>query len=233
MESSIYILRKKSGSNELGGKERSMSDIVLKEVDKKIKDNWVLKDINLTFHAGKIYGLSGCNGSGKTMLLRMIAGLIRPSKGEVMFGDQVLHKDIEFPESIGVLIEQPAFWNNYTGFEALKTLANIRKRISDADIKETMRSVNLDPEEKKTIRKYSLGMRQKLGIAQAIMENPDVILLDEPTNALDKNTIKKVREMLLEEAKKDKIIVIASHNVMDLEICDEVIELEEGSVIYE
>lgn len=210
-----------------------MSDIVLKEVDKKIKDNWVLKGINLTFHGGKIYGLSGCNGSGKTMLLRMIAGLIRPTKGEVMFGNKVLHKDIEFPESIGVLIEQPAFWNNYTGFEALKTLANIRKCISDAEIKKTMRSVNLDPEEKKTIRKYSLGMRQKLGIAQAIMENPDVILLDEPTNALDKNTIKIVREILLEEVKKNKIIVIASHNVMDLEICDEVLELEEGSVVYE
>lgn len=213
--------------------DKIVEQIKIDKVSKQIKGVWVLKDISLEFQGGVIYGLSGCNGSGKTMLLRMIAGLIRPTEGVVSVNDKILHKDMDYPPAIGVLIENPGFWKNYTGFEVLQMLADIKKSIGEKDISETMLRVGLEPGDKRTVKKYSLGMRQKLGIAQAIMEKPDIILLDEPTNALDKKSIGIVRQIIKEEAERGAIVIIASHNSMDLEICDEVIELEEGMVIHD
>lgn len=184
----------------------------------------------MTMESGKIYGLFGRNGSGKTMLLRLIAGLIHPSSGQVIIDGKILHKEMDFPESIGVLIETPDFWKGYTGKKVLKTLASIKNQISDDEIENTMRRVGLDPEDGRTVRKYSLGMKQRLGIAQAIMEKPDILLLDEPTNALDKNGVIQMREMMREEAKRGAIVVIASHNAQDLKHCDCYFEIEEGTV---
>lgn len=207
-----------------------MLKITLDQVSKKIKNNWVLKNISYTFQGGTLYGVYGYNGSGKTMLLRMISGLIRPTEGSIFINDKKLHAEIDYPESIGVLIESPNFWKNYTGFEVLKTLAGIKKVISDDEIKNAMKRVLLDPEDKRTISKYSLGMKQKLGIAQAIMEHPDIILLDEPTNALDKKSVTQVRQILLEEKKRGAIVIIASHNSQDIDLCDQMIEVTEGVI---
>ena len=210
-----------------------MDSIRLENVSKEIKGVWVLKNINLEFQGGLIYGLSGCNGSGKTMLMRMISGLIRPTQGVVYINDMILHKDIDYPPEIGVLIETPNFWRHYNGMEVLQMLAEMKGIIGEREIKETMNRVGLDPEDKRVIKKYSLGMRQKLGIAQAIMEKPSIILLDEPTNALDKASVEQVRKIIKEEADRGAVVIIASHNSMDLEICDKIIELEGGCVIYE
>lgn len=210
-----------------------MNNIRINNVSKNIKGTFVLKDINLNFQSGIIYGLCGCNGSGKTMLMRMISGLIRPTVGEVYINDKLLHKDIDYPSEIGVLIETPNFWKNLTGFEVLKLLANIKNIIDETEIRETMLRVGLDPDDKRTIKKYSLGMRQKLGIAQAIMERPTIILLDEPTNALDKESVSNIRKIIKEEADRGAIVILASHNTMDLDICDKLIELEGGGVINE
>lgn len=210
-----------------------MEHIRLDKVSKEIKGVWVLKDIQLEFKGGVIYGLSGCNGSGKTMLMRMISGLIRPTEGTVYINDKILHRDIDYPPEIGVLIETPNFWKNYSGKEALRLLASIKKVIGEEEIKDTMIRVGLDEKDNRTIKKYSLGMRQKLGIAQAIMEKPTIILLDEPTNALDKESVERIRTIIKEEANRGAIVIIASHNPMDLDVCDEIIELEGGRVIDE
>ena len=210
-----------------------MEHIRLDKVSKEIKGVWVLKDIQLEFKGGVIYGLSGCNGSGKTMLMRMISGLIRPTEGTVYINDKILHRDIDYPPEIGVLIETPNFWKNYSGKEALRLLASIKKVIGEEEIKDTMIRVGLDEKDNRTIKKYSLGMRQKLGIAQAIMEKPTIILLDEPTNALDKESVERIRTIIKEEANRGAIVIIASHNPMDLDVCDEIIELEGGRGIDE
>lgn len=202
--------------------------IRLDNVSKKVKGVWVLKDISLEFREGTVYGLCGCNGSGKTMMLRMIAGLIHPTEGKVYINNRILHKDMDYPDSIGVLIESPKFWKHYTGYEVLKTLADIKKVIGDDEIKNAMRRVCLNPDDTRTLKKYSLGMKQKLGIAQAIMENPEILLLDEPTNALDLDSIEQTRKIIREERDKGSIVIIASHNVSDLDICDEQIEMNEG-----
>ena len=204
--------------------------IQIEHASKTMKKVNILNDITMTMEFGKIYGLFGRNGSGKTMLLRLIAGLIHPSSGQVIIDGKILHKEMDFPESIGVLIETPDFWKGYTGKKVLKTLASIKNQISDDEIDNTMRSVGLDPEDGRTVRKYSLGMKQRLGIAQAIMEKPDILLLDEPTNALDKNGVIQMREMMREEAKRGAIVVIASHNEQDLKHCDCYFEIEEGTV---
>lgn len=204
--------------------------IRLKNISKEIKGTMVLSDINFVFEPEKIYGLHGRNGSGKTMLLRMISGLIRPTAGQVEIGGKILHKDIDFPESIGVMIETQDFWKNYTGIKVLKTLASIKRQITEEQMAKTLERIGLDPEDKRTIRKYSLGMRQRLGIAQAIMEKPDILLLDEPTNALDKEGVSLVNRLLKEEAARGAIVIIASHNLQDLEQCDQLIEMDNGSI---
>lgn len=205
--------------------------IELTNVSKTIKGTVVLDDINLRMESGKVYGLKGKNGSGKTMLMRAVCGLIS-TDGTVNINGEILGKDISFPRSIGVLIENPSFISNYTGFKNLKVLASIQNRINDEDIKNALIKVQLDPDDKRTYRKYSLGMKQKLGIAAAFMENPDIIILDEPINALDEAGAKQVHKILEEQKSRGAIIIIACHDREELEmLSDEIIEISEGKIV--
>ena len=206
--------------------------IEIKNVWKKIGKTEVLKDINLEFNGGKIYGLKGKNGSGKTMLMRAICGLITVTKGEIIVNGKRLGKDISFPNSIGVLIENPSFIDNFSGYRNLKALADINHLIGEEEIKNVIKLVGLDPNNKKKFKTYSLGMKQRLGIAAAIMEKPDIILLDEPINALDEKGVKEIREILLSLRSQERIIIVACHDKEELEILsDEIVEIYEGNVI--
>lgn len=206
--------------------------IVIKEFTKKLSNNLILDNINLELESGKIYGFIGKNGSGKTMLMRAICGLILATSGSVQIDGKILGKEISFPESVGVLIENPGFIPSYNGFRNLKVLAQIQKRISDAEIEETIRNVGLDPNEKKSFRKYSLGMKQKLGIAAAIMEDPQLLILDEPFNGLDEETIDKIRKLILDRKNDKNLIILSCHDSEEIEkICDETIEIKLGKII--
>lgn len=205
--------------------------IKIKNVNKTIKNNQILNNINLELQKGKIYGFRGINGSGKTMLFRAICGLIIPTEGEIVINNKTLHKDISFPESVGVLIEHPGFLPNYTGKGNLKLLAEISGKIGDKEIEDAISMVGLNPNDKRKYKQYSLGMKQKLGIAQTLMENPDLILLDEPTNALDEESVKNILDILRKEKDKGKVILIASHDRSTLEqISDEIFEIELGKI---
>lgn len=199
---------------------------------KTIKNVNVLENINIRFEGGKIYGLRGKNGSGKTMLMRAITGLIIPTKGSININGDIIGKDISFPKSVGALIEQPSFISNYTGFKNLKLIATILNKIDDEQIKESIRTVGLDPKDKKKYKKYSLGMKQRLGIACAIMEEPDIIVLDEPINALDENGVDIVRRILHEEKERGTLIIVACHDKEELEsLSDEIFTMESGRVV--
>lgn len=203
--------------------------LIAKNVSKKIKDRQILSDINLSLESGMIYGFVGRNGSGKTMLFRALAGLIRIDFGEITCDGRVLHKDMDVLENIGLVIENAGLYPELTGFKNLKMLAEINNKISDDDIKAAIRRVGLDPEDKRTFRKYSLGMKQRIVIAQAIMEKPDIIMLDEPTNALDESGVKEIRNIILEEKKRGAMILIASHSKEDIDLLtDRVFYMENG-----
>ncbi len=205
--------------------------VVFNNYNKLIKKKEILTDINLTFESGKIYGLHGHNGSGKTMLLRAICGLILPTSGSVTVDGKTVGKDIEFPDSVGVIIENMSLIPEYTGFKNLQLLAGIKKKIGDSEIRDTLISVGLDPDDKRKVKEYSLGMKQKLNFAQAIMEKPELLLLDEPTNAMDVQTVGKVRSILAEMKEKGTLIIIASHNKEDLDaLCDEFIDICDGKI---
>ncbi len=205
--------------------------IEVKEYTKKIKDKTILSNINLNFESGRIYGLHGRNGSGKTMLLRAISGLILPTSGSVFIDNKQIGKDIEFPENIGIIIENMKMHDEYTAFDNLKILAKINHKADDSDICKALEVVGLNPNDKKKIRAFSLGMKQKVNIAQAIMENPKLLLLDEPTNALDEESVNRVRNLLLDMRDNGTLIIIASHNREDLDmLCNEVIEIHEGQI---
>ncbi|MEQ2444328.1 ABC transporter ATP-binding protein [Pseudoflavonifractor sp. CLA-AP-H29] len=207
-------------------------NIKVEALSKKINGAMVLKDISCEFASGNIYGIVGKNGSGKTMLLREIAGLIRPTKGSISVDGKILHHDISFPPNLGLIIEKPDFLNYLTGFENLKILAEIRHRVTDDKIKDLMKKFSLEPNSKQTVKKYSLGMKQKIGIIQAIMENPDILILDEPFNALDEDTVLLVRNLLLQYRKDGKLIVITSHHREDIDaICNHIYRMEEGQLI--
>lgn len=198
---------------------------------KKLKNDYVLNDINLTFESGKIYGLCGGNGSGKTMLLRAISGLIRPTSGEVKYDGETL-KVSEFPKDIGLMIGYTTMMEEYTGIKNLEIINSIEKKCTTDELKELLSKVLLNPNDKRPVRKYSMGMNQKLTIAQALMGSPKLILLDEPTNSLDEEAVIALRELVLEEKKKGALIIIASHSKEDIEIlCDEIITLKLGKVI--
>lgn len=208
-----------------------MMEIKLKGVSKDIKGVRILKDINMTLKGGTIYGLRGKNGCGKTMLMRTICGLLIPTKGEVIIEDEVLHRDIAFPKSIGVLIENPSFLQQYTGFQNLKMLAGIQGSIGDEDIRLAMQQVGLEPDDKRIYKKYSLGMKQKLGIANAVMGEPDIIVLDEPINALDEESVKKVKDVLIKLRDQGKLIIIACHDREELEYLSDTIFVMKDGVI--
>lgn len=206
--------------------------IIISNLSKTINKVPVLTDINMELEPGKVYGLKGKNGSGKTMLMRAICGLIIPTEGTITIDGEVIGEKHSFPKSIGVLIENPAFLNNYTGFENLELLASIKGIIDDKDISDAMEMVGLDPKDKRTYKKYSLGMKQRLGIAAAFMEYPDIVILDEPINALDEAGAKLIRVILEKLKSMNKTVIIACHDTEELEyLADEIYELYEGKII--
>lgn len=203
--------------------------ITVNNVILQIKRDIILKDINIHFDSGKIHGIIGRNGSGKTMLMKCICGFIPPTSGEVIVADKKIGVECDFPENIGVIIETPEFIPYYSGFKNLKMLADVQHKINDVDICKSMEQVGLSPKLKRSVKKYSLGMRQRLGLAQAIMENPDLLILDEPMNGLDKDGVADMRKYLLDLKEQGKTILIASHSAEDIEVlCDTVCEMDKG-----
>lgn len=207
------------------------SIIKVDKVIKKFGSDIALSNVSIEFERGKIYGIVGRNGSGKTVLFKTMIGFLKPTSGRVIVDDKVIGKDTDFADNIGVIIETPGFLSSYSGYKNLEYLASIKKIIGKKEIKESMERVGLDPNSKKKVGKYSLGMRQRLGIAQAIMENPDILILDEPMNGLDNQGVEDVREILLNLKDAGKSIILASHNKEDIEVlCDEVYEMEHGNL---
>lgn len=202
-----------------------MAQIEIKDITKTIKHNTVIEHVSLMVNSGEITGLKGVNGSGKTMLMRLVSGLILPTSGEILINGEKLGKEITFPRSIGILIENPAFLDSYSGFQNLKLLASIKGKINDEEIKEALRAVELNPDDKKKYRKYSLGMKQRLGIAAAFMEHPDIIILDEPTNALDSDGVQMVKQILQNEKERGALILISCHDLDILKELSDVIYL--------
>ena len=203
--------------------------VELHEVGLTIGKQELLKDISVNFDYGKIYGIIGRNGSGKTLLFKCISGFSLPTHGDVYAICEQVGKDIDFSGHMGVIIETPGFIPHYSAYRNLKILADISGGAKKERIIECIRMVGLDEKEKKPVKKYSLGMRQRLGLAQAIMEDPQVLVLDEPMNGLDKHGVEDVRKLLLQLKEQDKTILIASHNAEDIRLlCDEVYEMEAG-----
>jgi len=209
-----------------------MMNIKISHVSKTIKNNPVIKDISMELQSGAVYGFKGINGSGKTMLMRLISGLIRPTHGEISMNGKILGKDISFPNSIGVFLENPAFLDAYSGFNNLKLLASIKSVASDEDIRNTLLRVGLDPDSNKKYKKYSLGMKQRLGIAAAIMEKPEIVILDEPTNSLDEDGVDLVKHIVRNEKERGALVVVSCHDEGILKgMSDEVFLLEQGRLI--
>ncbi len=199
---------------------------------KKYKETVALNDVTINFEKNKITGIIGRNGSGKTVLLKSICGLTKLTSGKIKVDGKVIGRDIEIPKSVGVIIETPGFINEFSGIKNLQILYSLNNKMDKAKLEDVMVQVGLDPKSKKRVSKYSLGMRQRLGIAQAIMENPDILILDEPTNALDKHGVDEFRELLLKLKGEGKTIIIASHNSADIELlCDVVYELDAGRLV--
>lgn len=203
--------------------------IEVREVSKQFKEREVLHKISLTLEGGKIYGLVGRNGSGKTMLMKCVCGFVQPTSGEILFDGKKLGQDMDFAPETGVIIETPGFIKYQSGLENLSNLASIQRKIKKDEMIEVMKLVGLDPYSKLKVGKYSLGMRQRLGIAQAIMENPNYLILDEPMNGLDNQGVEDVRKLLLDLKEQGKTILIASHNREDIDVlCDHVWEMDNG-----
>ena len=209
-----------------------MKVVEMTNYQKIIKGNVVLDDINMEIQKNQVVGLVGRNASGKTMILRAICGLIKPTQGQILvYGKELTNKN-PFPDNIGVVIENTYFWPNYNAFYTLKIIAKINNKIGDEEIKETLSRVGLDWKNKMDVKKFSLGMRKKLSIAQAIMEKPDLLLLDEPTNALDKESVEKFYKIIDDEKKRGATIIIASHIPEDLErCCDEMKTIDNGRIL--
>lgn len=204
--------------------------IEVKNLEKTFKNNIVLNNVNLEFEDGKIYGLVGRNGSGKSVFLKILCALYEPTKGEILYDGVKIGKD-NFPPNTRAMIEKPNFIGDITGFENLEMLAKIQDKIGIVEIEDTLKKVNLYSEKDKKFSKYSLGMKQKLNIAQVLMEDPHVIILDEPFNGIEEDTVISLRNILLEEKKKGKIIIIASHIKEDIELLTDVIyKFDNGSV---
>ena len=202
--------------------------IILKNVSKTIRGKNILDHIDLTLDAGKIYGVFGRNGSGKTMLLRAIAGLIRVEGSVSVFGKQI-SRDGSFPDSVGLVIEKSDMWGQMNAIDNLKLLAGIRNEIGEAEIRDALERVGLNPGDIRNVRMYSMGMKQKLTIAQAIMEKPDLLLLDEPTNGLDDNAVENFRRIIREEKERGCTVIVATHQKEDvIDLCDRTFRISEG-----
>ena len=209
-----------------------METIKIENAAKKIKDTVIYENIDMVCEYGSIVGLIGKNGAGKTMLLKSICGLTNYTGGEITVLGKKIGKDVEIPDSVGVIIEVPGFLPNLSGYKNLKYLADIKGKIGKDRIFEVIRQVGLDPESKKHVGKYSLGMRQRLGIAQALMEDPEILLLDEPMNGLDNKGVAEIKEILKDLRKRNKTIILASHHMEDIdELCDKVVVMDSGKII--
>lgn len=201
--------------------------IVIDKLTKSFKGKTVLEDVNMRLQEGGIYGIVGDNGSGKTVLLKLICGFMKPDSGTVTVNGKVIGKDADFPENTGIIIEAPGFLPNYSGMKNLEYLASIRGKIGKEQIESAMKTVGLDPSSKLRVGKYSLGMKQRLGIAQAIMEDQQLLILDEPMNALDKDAVEEMRKLFLNFKASGKTMLIVSHNEGDIStLCDEVYEFD-------
>lgn len=203
--------------------------IIIESLSKRIRGVDVLKNISLNIASGQVVGLAGPNGSGKTMLMRCIAGLISLTSGQIEIDGGILGRDFAFPPSIGLLIEGPAFLSGRSGIENLRLLASIREMASEEEIRDAIEAVGLDPSDKRPVRKYSLGMKQRLGIAAAVVERPDIVILDEPTNALDAAGVKMAKRVVAEQKKRGAAVVLSCHDVQVLrEMADEIYHFAEG-----
>lgn len=210
-----------------------MSDYIIKieNLSLTLAKQKILNDITLCLESGKIYGVVGKNGSGKSMLFKCICGFIKPQKGTIEVKGKQIGKDRDFPENTGILIESPGFIPYYSGYKNLKLLADLNGKCGKEQIDKYMRLLGLNPEMKKVIKKYSLGMKQRLGIAQAVMEEPELIIMDEPMNALDKDGINEMREFFKELRKQGRTILLTSHNYEDIQLlCDKVYEMDHGTM---
>lgn len=206
--------------------------IQLNHITKQFGATAVLCDVNLTLSSGRVYGFQGINGSGKTMLMRMVGGLIYPTSGEVLIDGVSMGGADRFPESMGLLIENPAFLDGYTGFQNLKLLASIKGRCSGEELRQAMERVGLDPEDRRKYRKYSLGMKQRLGIACAIMERPELLILDEPINSLDEEGISRVRQIVEEERDRGACVLLSCHDFEELSaMSDEIYKIIAGKLV--
>ena len=213
------------------GMEDREEIIVIEHVSKIFGENKVLDDVCVSFEKGRIHGIIGRNGSGKTMLMKCICGFVPVTSGSIQVRGKKVGKDIDVPQNMGIIIETPGFLNGYSGYNNLKFLANINNKISEEKIIETLKLVKLDPHNKKHVGKYSLGMRQRLGLAQALMEDPDILILAEPMNGLDQSGVEEMREVFAALAKKGTTILMANHNAEDIEIlCDTVHEMDLGVI---
>ena len=205
--------------------------IQVKNINLTIGKTNILKSVNVDFNIGEIHGLIGTNGSGKTMLMKCICGFIKPTSGEITVDGKRVGKDVDFPKNMGIIIETPGFIPYYSGYKNLKLLAGLNGKIGKEEIQKSMEQVGLDPDLKRHVRKYSLGMRQRLGLAQAIMEDPKILILDEPFNGLDKDGVKDMREYLLSYKEQGKTILICSHSAEDISVlCDTVHEIDKGVI---
>lgn len=208
--------------------------ITLNNVCKSIQGAQILNDISLEFESAHIYGLYGANGSGKTMLMRAIAGLMKIDGGHVIIDGSEIGKDRDFPDSLGFIIENPSFLNTYTGFENLKLIADLKRIADDKAICDALERVGLDPKDKRKFKKYSLGMKQRLGIAAAIMEKPELIVLDEPTNALDEDAVELLINILKEEKSRGALIILACHDFEFMsQVADKIFYLKGGKLCKE
>ena len=208
--------------------------IRIENMSKKIRGRTVLDGIDYTFRDGMTYGLKGINGSGKTMLMRAAGGLIYPTRGRVLIDGKELGKEISFPENIGLLIENPAFLDAYTGYGNLELLASLNGRAGDGEIREILKKVGLDPDDTRKYRKYSLGMKQRLGIAAAFLEKPDILLLDEPFNALDTDGVARFSGLIREGQERGALIIMSCHEEGKLEeFADVILHMEDGRIVRE
>ncbi len=208
-----------------------MSVIELSNVTKKFRENTVLNNVSLEIEPCSVTGLIGRNGSGKTVLMKCILGLISPTSGTIFVRGKQVGKEIDIPDNIGIIIETPGFLPNFSAYDNLMQLAKIRRKIGKSEVRAAIERVGLNPDDKKKVGKFSLGMRQRLGLAQAIMEDPDILILDEPMNGLDKGGVQDMRQYLLKLKEQGKTIIIASHSAEDIDVlCDNVYEMENGKL---
>ncbi len=208
-----------------------MGIISINHVIKKFRENNVLNNVSIDIDSGSVTGLVGRNGSGKTVLMKCVCGLVSPTSGTISVRGKIVGRDVDIPDNIGVIIENPGFLPNFSAYNNLMQLANINGKIGKNEVRAAIGKVGLNPDDKKKVGKFSLGMRQRLGLAQAIMEDPDILILDEPLNGLDKEGATNMRMFLLSLKEQGKTLLIASHSAEDIDVlCDTVYEMDKGNL---